>query len=212
MGAAGSLTGCPAGIPRTDLRLVGQGVERFLSSKVPLPWQGCSLPVFVSTAWAFMGLAASILIPAVAGVAPALGLWFVPDWLVRDQPPRRPGESSPTPLAAYLELVALRMASNVGAPQALDEAARIGRGWPFARHPGGAAARPDRTRSRRGMPWRTSGRQLSLPILCDFADIMRLSSNDGAAVYDTLRARAKSLNSRTPCRSRPPTRTRTAKR
>ena len=42
---------------------------------------------------------------------------------------------------------------------------------------------------------RTLGDDLALPELHDFADIMRLSGEQGASVYDNLRARADSLRS-----------------
>ena len=45
-------------------------------------------------------------------------------------------------------------------------------------------------------PWESLGRltdELDLPVLDDVADIMRRSAADGAAVYTTLRARAKNL-------------------
>ncbi|MEV6786825.1 hypothetical protein [Streptomyces sp. NPDC051098] len=183
----------PGRIPRTDLRLIGQSPEQFLLTKTALALAGLLLPVFVSTAWALMGLGVSLLVPAVAGLAAATGMWFVPDWQVRDQATRARAEFAHA-AAAYLELVALRMASNVGATQALEEAARIGRGWAFTRIQEALL----RARTDKSSPWDALddlGRQLDLPILCDVADIMRLSSKDGAAVYDTLRARAKSLNS-----------------
>lgn len=183
----------PGRLPRTDLLLLGQGVEQFLLTKAALALGGLLLPLFVGTAWSLMGLGVNLFLPGIVGLLTAAGLWFVPDLQVREQAAKARTEFAHA-AAAYLELVALRMASNVGAAQALEEAARIGRGWAFARIQGALL----RARTDKSSPWDALddlGRQLRLPILCDVADIMRLSSQDGAAVYDTLRARAKSLGS-----------------
>lgn len=181
----------PGRLPRTDLLLIQQTPEQFLVTKVALALAGLLLPVLVVAGWALMGLGVPLFIPGVFGVLAAAALWFVPDWHVRDQAAKARSEFAHA-AAAYLELVALRMASNVGAAQALEDAVRVGRGWAFTRIQEALL----RARTDKSSPWDALdelGGQLQLPILADVADIMRLSSNDGAAVYDTLRARAKSL-------------------
>ncbi|MEV6400955.1 type II secretion system F family protein [Streptomyces sp. NPDC051907] len=181
----------PGPLPRAHLLLIGQGPEQFLLTKAGLAMAGLLLPVMVAAGWALMGLGVSPFVPGLVGVLAAVALWFVPDWHVRDQAAKARVEFAHA-AAAYLELVAMRMASNVGAAQALQEAARVGRGWAFTRIQDALL----RARAQKSSPWEALddlGDQLRLPVLADLADIMRLSSNDGAAVYDTLRARARSL-------------------
>jgi Flp pilus assembly protein TadB len=181
----------PGRLPRSDLRLLGQSPEQFLFTKAVFALAGLLLPVVVTAGWALMGLGVPVFIPGVVGIVAAAGLWFLPDWQVRDQASRARIEFAHA-AAAYLELVALRMASNVGASQALEEAAWAGRGWAFTRLQDALL----RARTEKSSPWEALddlGEQLTLPILSDIADIMRLSSTDGAAVYATLRARAASL-------------------
>ena len=76
----------------------------------------------------------------------------------------------------------------------MESAAGIGNTWVFAR----IGEELSRSRLSGVAPWtalRTLGDDLALPELHDFADIMRLSGEQGAAVYDNLRARADSLRS-----------------
>jgi hypothetical protein len=181
----------PGRIPHADLRLLQQSAEQFLLTKAAFALAGLLLPVVVTAGWTLMGLGVPVLVPGVVGVVAAAGLWFVPDWQVRDQAGKARAEFAHA-AAAYLELVALRMASNVGAAQALEEAAWVGRGWALTRVQDALL----RARTDKSSPWDALddlGEHLRLPILGDVADIMRLSSADGAAVYDTLRARAASL-------------------
>ncbi|AVZ70931.1 hypothetical protein SLUN_00230 [Streptomyces lunaelactis] len=181
----------PGALPRADLLLIGQSPEQFLITKAGLSLMGLLLPVLVVAGWMLMGLGVPLFIPGIVGIIAAAALWFVPDWHVRDQAAKARSEFAHA-AAAYLELVAMRMRSNVGASQALEDAARVGRGWAFTRLQEALL----RARTEKSSPWDALadlGDQLRLPILADVADIMRLSSNDGAPVYDTLRARARSL-------------------
>lgn len=182
----------PGRLPRTDLRLVNMGVERFVSSKVALALVGLVFPSVLVLAWALMGLSAPIFIPAVAGVALGALLWFVPDYLLRQRAATARGEFAHA-LAAYMELVALRLASNAGPTQALHDAAGVGEGWPLVRLREALL----RSRLEKVPPWdalEELGQELSLPHLADFADVMRRASNDGAAVYEPLRARSRAVS------------------
>ena len=92
----------------------------------------------------------------------------------------------------YLELVALERAADAGTVEALDRAAAIGHSPEFARIRD-ALLRAELA----GRPaWDgldDLADTLGVPEYGDLADIMRLSGQDGAAVYATLRARAASL-------------------
>ena len=76
--------------------------------------------------------------------------------------------------------------------QAMEAAAEVGDSWVFTR------LSEELTRSRwSGLPpWdalHTLAEELGLPELDDFADIMRLSGEEGASVYATLRARSAAM-------------------
>ncbi|MGW2748432.1 type II secretion system F family protein [Streptomyces sp. NPDC001450] len=181
----------PGTLPRTDLDLLGQTPEQFLVNKVALALLGLLAPVVLVVGWTLMGLSVSLLIPAGVGVLLAALLWFVPDWGVASEAEKARTEFAYA-AAAWMDLVATRMASNVAADQALEDAARIGRGWAFLRIQEALL----RARTEKSSPWQALddlGTQLNLTVLNDVADIMRLSSDDGASVYDTLRNRAKAL-------------------
>jgi hypothetical protein len=138
-----------------------------------------------------MGLAVPFYIPVVVGLGLGALLWFIPDLSVRDQANRAREEFSHA-VAAYLDLVALKRAADSGPTEALERAAAIGKGWAYIRlQEAMLRARVDKI-----PPWEALVQlteELDLPVLEDVAEIMRMSAHDGAAVYTTLRARAKSL-------------------
>ncbi|MEV0449788.1 type II secretion system F family protein [Streptomyces sp. NPDC050600] len=178
-------------LPRADLDLLAQSPEQFVTNKVALALLGLLVPLVPAIGWVLMGLSVPLFIPGIAGVLLAPVLWFVPDWAVKSEADKARTEFAHA-AAAWMDLVATRMASNVASDQALEDAARIGHGWAFARIQEALL----RARTEKSSPWQALddlGTQLHLPVLTDVADIMRLSSDDGASVYDTLRNRAKSL-------------------
>ncbi|MFC7308958.1 hypothetical protein ACFQVC_32720 [Streptomyces monticola] len=181
----------PLTLPRTDLALLGQAPEQFLINKVSYAFAGLLFPVVVLGGWTLLGLSVPLVLPGVVGVVLAAVLWFWPDFSLHSDAARARIEFSYA-TAAFLELVALRMASNRDTAQALEDAALIGRGWAFVRLQEALL----RARTEKSSPWQAledMGQHLKLPVLTDLADIMRLSEQDGAAVYDTLRGRARSL-------------------
>ncbi|MFI8515382.1 type II secretion system F family protein [Streptomyces sp. NPDC085460] len=178
-------------LPRADLDLLAQPPEQFVTNKVALALLGLLIPLVPAIGWVLMGLSVPLFIPGIVGVLLAPVLWFIPDWAVKTEAAKARTEFAHA-AAAWMDLVATRMASNLAADQALEDAARIGHGWAFGRIQEALL----RARTEKTSPWTALndlGTQLNLPVLTDVADIMRLSSDDGAAVYDTLRNRAKGL-------------------
>jgi hypothetical protein len=176
---------------RSDLELLSETLEQHALRKVGYPLLGLVFPPLLTTAMAFLGLTLPFVIPAVASVALAAVLFFVPDVDLS----RRAAEARAQmrrAVCAYLELVALERAGDAGAVEALERAATIGDSQPFARIRD-ALLRAELTGA---PPWQglaDLAEELNVPELADVADIMRLSGEDGAAVYATLRARAASL-------------------
>jgi Flp pilus assembly protein TadB len=95
-------------------------------------------------------------------------------------------------LGAYIDLVALERHNGSGVRQAMEAAAEVGDSWVFTR------LSEELTRSRWSgqPPWdalHALADELGLPELDDFADIMRLSGEEGASVYTNLRARSAAM-------------------
>ncbi|GAA3044283.1 hypothetical protein GCM10017562_01510 [Streptomyces roseofulvus] len=178
-------------LPRADLDLLAQSPEQFVTNKVALALLGLLVPLVPAIGWVLMGLSVPLFIPGIAGVLLAPVLWLVPDWAVKTEAAKARTEFAHA-AAAWMELVANRVMCNRAPDQALEDAARIGQGWAFARIQEALL----RARTEKSSPWAALdelGTQLKLPVLSETADIMRLSADDGAAVYATLRNRAKAL-------------------
>ncbi|OIV35446.1 hypothetical protein BIV57_21505 [Mangrovactinospora gilvigrisea] len=190
----GRMTGLPGvRIPRRDLALIGRTPARFMAHKGLFALIGLALPAYGQAVWTLFGLNLPVVVPAVAAPVLAVLLWLLPDAIAAGEAKEARVEYLHG-VAAYLELVALERAADCGPAEAMSRAARVGRGAVFLRMRDAIdAAAVDRR-----PPWVGLGRlaeELGLAPLQDVADIMRLSGADGAAVYGTLRARAKSLRS-----------------
>jgi len=95
-------------------------------------------------------------------------------------------------LGAYIDLVAMERATGAGPRQAMETAARASDIWVFSR----IGEELARSRWSGQAPWdalHVLSEDLGLPELDDLADIMRLSGEEGAQVYATLRARSAAL-------------------
>jgi ABC-type antimicrobial peptide transport system permease subunit len=140
---------------------------------------------------AVVGLALPWVVPTLFGVVLGAVLFLVPDVDLRHRAAVA-REDLRAELSVYLELVALERAADSGASEALDRAAAVGDSRFFG------LMRDELVRSQlRGEPaWRSFDRlatRVGVDELADVADIMRLTGEDGASVYSTLRARAASL-------------------
>lgn len=176
---------------RADLDLVGTTASTLVTHKVGYALLGLAFPAALAAAMAAIGTSLPFAVPAAASLALATVLFFAPDLDLRRRAAASRAEMRRA-VCMYLELVALERAADAGTVAALDRAASIGDGRAFElirdalfrAHLAGAP------------PWRglrQLAEQLRVPELEDVADIMRLSGEDGAAVYATLRARAASL-------------------
>jgi hypothetical protein len=178
---------------RSDLDLVGETPEDLAVRKIGYGLLGLVFPALLAATMTLLGVSLPFVIPAVASLALGAVLFTVPDLDLR----RRASEARDAlrhAVCAYLELVALERAGDAGTVEALERAATVGDSPAFIR------IRDSLTRAElAGQPPWTGLTQLAdsvgVPELADIADIMRLSGEDGAAVYATLRARAASLRS-----------------
>ena len=177
-------------VPVRELRLLRRPVGVFYGQKVlyalvalaVVPLVGWLLSLSFHFPWG---------VSAAAGLVGGVVMWFAPHYDVRVEAKAARVEFARS-LGAYVDLVALERNAGAGPRQALENAAQIGDSWVFQR------LREELGRSRWSgeAPWDAMtnlAEELGLPELADLADIMRLSGEEGAQVYGTLRARASSL-------------------
>ncbi|MFE4970558.1 hypothetical protein ACFRAR_00400 [Kitasatospora sp. NPDC056651] len=178
-------------VPRRELSLIGRTPARFMVHKLLFAALGLMLPAYLGAMAVLMDVGLPFALPLVVGPLLAGLLWFVPDAIVRGEAKEARTEYLHG-IAAYLELVAMERAADCGPAEALRRAAAVGQGAVFRR----IRDALERAATDRLPPWAgldALAEELGLSPLQDLADIMRLSGTDGAAVYDTLRARAKGL-------------------
>ena len=177
-------------IPTKDLALVGKPVTKYLYEKTLLAIIGLLFPSVVGFFLQSVGVLPFYL-PGLLGIPLAIVFWFLPDQELK-QKAKDAREEFARSVAVYLELVAAERRRGAPASHALSSAAQIGTSWVFHR------LREELTRaSYSGVaPWDALTRfsdEIDVPELDDVGKIMRLSGEEGASTYETLRARGKSL-------------------
>ncbi|MFF3070040.1 hypothetical protein ACFVSN_30445 [Kitasatospora sp. NPDC057904] len=178
-------------LPLRDLDLTGQSVGNFVAAKATMAAGGLLLPSLLTAILVLGGWGIGFTLPALTGPAIAAAGWFVPDLALRDKA-KRAREEATTAVVAYMELVAMERASDAGAADSLERPADVADGWVFQRIQQALL----RARLDREPPWeglRAFGRDTGVTAAEDIADIVSISGRDGAAIYDTLRARSESL-------------------
>ena len=185
----------PAGLwvrtPTRELALLRISLARFYGEKLTFAGLGLVLPPLLAFFFGLIGLPFPVVIPALASLALAAVMFFLPNYNALDDARTARLEFSRA-LGSYIDLVALERKNGSGPRQAMESAAAVGDSWVFTR------LAEELTRSRwSGLPpWEalhTLAVELGLPELDDFADIMRLSGEEGASVYATLRARSTAM-------------------
>ncbi len=180
-------------VPTRDLALLQMPVHRYHGQKILYASFGLLFPVALTVMVTLIGVHPPLLIPAAASVVTAAALSLLPDYNVRSDATKA-REQFTRALSAYIDLVALERLAGAGPRQAMEAAAAIGDSWPFRR----IAEELARSRWSGVPPWDALARlasDLNLDDLADLADIMRLSGEEGAAVYQTLRARSAAIRS-----------------
>lgn len=177
--------------PRRELALLRIPLARLYGEKILFALLGLVIAPLFSVFLSAIGLGLSYAIPVVGSLALAVVMFFVPNYNAIDDAKVARLEFSRA-LGAYTELVALERNNGSGVRQAMEAAAEVGDSWVFTR------LAEELTRSRwSGLPpWdalHALADELGLPELDDFADIMRLSGEEGASVYATLRARSSAM-------------------
>ena len=177
--------------PHRELALLQIPLARFYGEKLVFAAMGLALVPMLGLFFEVIGLGLPIAIPTLATFALAAVMFFLPNYNAVDDAKGARIEFQRA-LGAYIDLVALERNSGSGARQAMEASAEIGDSWVFTR----LSEELSRSRWSGLPPWdalHALADELGLPELNDFADIMRLSGEEGASVYATLRARSGAM-------------------
>lgn len=177
--------------PVRELAMLRIPVHRYYGEKALFFLLGVLFPPVLTALCFLFGFTPPVVLPLGASLALGVALSFLPDYNARSDAKAARVEFSHA-LAAYVDLVALERLSGSGTTQAMELAAEVGDSWVFQR------LREELARARWSgtPPWDSLTElsvELGLPELGELADIMRLSGEEGATVYTTLRARSSSL-------------------
>ena len=185
----------PAGMwartPTRELAILRKPLSRFYGEKILYALLGLVIPPLLTMLFNTFDAGLPLYVPVFASIALAAVMFLLPDYNARDDARRARAEFSRA-LGAYIDLVALERHNGAGPRQAMEAAASIGDSWVFTR----LSEELARTRWSGLTPWealRSLADELGLPELDDLADIMRLSGEEGAQVYASLRARSAAM-------------------
>ncbi len=178
------------GIPHQDLKLIDRSEATFVFQKALYAAIGFVAPGILGLAFQLI-TGTPLLISGILGIPLAVVFWFVPDHEVKTSATRSRQEFRRA-IAVYLELVATERKRGAHAAHALESAAEIGDTWVFAR------IRQELTRAKLAgtPPWdalQSFSNDVGVIELRDLAQIVKLSGESGASIYETLRSKGKSL-------------------
>ena len=181
-------------LPGRNLALVERTAQQFVTSKLVMASYGVALPALVSVVLGLAGLpipAAAVIAVSMAG---AMLLFFAPDLVLRSQAADVRAEFRRT-VCCYFDLVALERSADGGPAEALSRAALVGRGRGFRRINEALTT----ARLTGASPWHALtvlADEVGIDELGDLADVVALAGQDGAAIADTLAAKAAALRGR----------------
>jgi hypothetical protein len=185
----------PAGawgsVPSRELAILRVPLSRYYGEKLMFALVGLVIPPLLTILFTLLGASLPLFVPAVATVGLAVGMFFLPDYNVRDDATKARAEFSRA-LGAYIDFVALERNAGAGPRQAMEVAAEVGDSWVFRR----LGEELARTRWSGLTPWDALhglAVELGVPELDDLSDIMRLSGEEGAQIYRSLRARSAGM-------------------
>ena len=179
---------------QADLAVTRTSNVGFYATKAAGAVTGLLLPATTVLAAAAAGHAIPLLVPSWIALTGALVGFTLPDLRLKSRAAavRR---SHRTALGAYLDLVAMRMASGAGLAEALHDAANLATGPLFAELRAALAdARTDGVSPTDAL--RRLGTELALPDLTDTASRLSLVDTSGAQAETSLRAQAATLRDR----------------
>lgn len=176
-----------------DLAIVGKPRHVMLGEKGLGALAGLLLVPTLYSAMMLVGVQLPIAVPAVASLLLGLGGWILPDILVKDQA-EEAREDFARSASAFLDLLSIGRISGMMANEAMFSAAQISQNWSFRR----LASALNRARWAGVRTWdalEDLENEIGVAEVGDIADIVRLSGEGGAQIYETLRGRAKAMRS-----------------
>ena len=185
--------GAWAHTPRKDLAILQISETRFYGEKVVWALLGLVMPPLLAAFFGLIGLPLPFAIPTFGSLALAALFWFMPNYNATDDAKKARIEFNRA-LGAYIDMVATGVRDGASGQQALRAAAEVGDTWVFKR----IESELRRARYMTRAPWDSLhglADELGVPELDDLADIMQQSGQDGAQIYNNLRARAAALRS-----------------
>lgn len=192
--AAARLLGRPGSVDgqrHQRLQLIGRTPERHALDKLVGGAGGCLAAALGSVGISLLGIAPPPAVLVLATMAFAVGGFFLPDFLLRDEADRR-RRAFRHALSSYLDLVNVILAGGGGIETALNAAADAGDGWAFA----AIRSALDRARLTNRTPWDTFGQlgdELGVDELRELAASVALAGSQGARIRQSLAAKADSL-------------------
>lgn len=177
-------------VREADLAITGKSRAQVTVSRLGL----CVAALFTPTLFGLMlqlaGLSVPFVLPAGVGLALAVVAWFVQEQSLHDDAEKLRAEFVAA-LTSYLSLVALERQVRGSPVEALEEAARLSQTWPFR----AISTELVRAEMSGQAPWdglRDLGHRIGVERLQSLADIVA-AADDGAGVFTSLRAEARSL-------------------
>jgi tight adherence protein C len=173
-----------------DLAILGRSRADLAVTKIGWAVGGALFPALVSVILTLGGVHLPFAISIAACVGVAAFCWVNPSRQVAEDAEQARAQFR-SALAAYLALVGLERKARGSPTEALEEAARVSGSRPFRL----IHAEVLRAELENQPPWaalKDLGRRIDLAELVNLADIVSVAA-DGAAVFDTLMAEARSM-------------------
>lgn len=196
-------------MPAADLNILGRTPEKHLFSVAISAALGFFLPLLIAVALAVAEVSLPLAVPVGATVLMSVGLGLMAHLDMRARAKAARAEFVRA-LCTYAGLTAHQVRSGHGAVEAMERSASICDGWPYVRLRTALLTAQLQMRT----PWdelKTLAAEIDVVELASFADIMRSAGNDGAQVYQTLRAQAASLRDQIRAKAVELAKTRTSK-
>ncbi|HEX8804025.1 MAG TPA: type II secretion system F family protein [Acidimicrobiales bacterium] len=179
---------------RTDLRIVGRTPEEQAARAGSYVLVALLLGPWVAfVAWV-VGADLPLVVPALVAVVGAAWGVAVPFGTLRRQATARRKAFSHA-LSAYCNVAVMSLAAGRGVEQALETASTAGKGWAFAEMRGALTAGYVRGEP----PWESLGRlglELGVQDLAELASTISMAGEEGAAVRETVSAKARTIRER----------------
>nr|WP_230686977.1 type II secretion system F family protein [Catellatospora vulcania] len=196
-------------LPAADLAILDRTPERHVTGVALSGLLGLVLPVVVTVVLVVTGRSVPVVVPVALTLGLALGMGALAHYDMLNKAKAARAEFVRA-LCTYSTLTAHQVRSGHGAVEAMERSARICDGWPYVRLRTALLSAQLQMRA----PWdELKGLATAIGVveLTSFADIMRSAGNDGAQVYQTLRAQSASLRDQIRVRALEVAKTRTSK-